>query len=69
MNTSDARSEWIRLNRNDDRKFYCVDDRPGEGNYQKWNDGEPNNVGGTEDCVYVSLRRQPCLNPHSVAIC
>ena len=33
--TSDARSEWIRLNRNDDRKFYCVDDRPGEENYQK----------------------------------
>ena len=33
--TSDARSEWITLNRNDDRKFYCADDRPGEGNYQK----------------------------------
>ena len=33
--TSDVRSEWIRLNRKGNRKFYCVDDRPGEGNYQK----------------------------------
>ena len=52
-NTSGARSGWIGLNRRADGKFYWLDDRPEKGNYQKWNDGEPNDAGGSEDCSHV----------------
>ena len=52
-NTSGDRSGWIGLYRRADRKFYWLDDRPEKGNYQKWNDGEPNYAGGAEDCAHI----------------
>ena len=52
-NTSGDRSGWIGLYRRADREFYWLDDRPRKGNYQKWNDGEPNDAHGTEDCGHV----------------
>ena len=50
-NTSGARNGWIGLYRKANKKFYWLDDRPEEGNYQKWRDGEPSNYRGNEDCV------------------
>ena len=36
-NTSGSRDGWIELYRKANNKFYWLDDRPEEGNYQKWN--------------------------------
>ena len=48
-NTSRAHDGWIGLYRKKaDKKFYWLDGRTAEGNFQKWNDGEPSN-GATED--------------------
>ena len=47
-NTSRARDGWIVLyQRKAENKFYCLVGRTAEGNYQKWNQGEPSN-GDTE---------------------
>ena len=49
-NASGANNGWIGLYRKANKKFYWLDDRPVEGNYQKWYPGEPNDSGGNEDC-------------------
>ena len=79
-NTSGSRDGWIGLYRKANNKFYWLDDRPEEGNYQKWNHGEPSNGGGIEDCVhlvgdnYQTLKKgqwndKPCSDNGPVAIC
>ena len=76
-NSSGARDGWIGLYRKADNKFYWLDDRPEEGNYQKWNDGEPS--GGNEDCGELvgsngilkkgKWNDKPCSNIGPVSIC
>ena len=76
-NTSSTRSGWIGLYRKAHKKFYWLDDRPEEGNYQKWNDGEPS--GDKEDCVELlgsnvitgkgKWNDIPCSNTGLVSIC
>ena len=74
-NTSGARHGWIGLRRRDDDKFYWLDDRPANGSYQKWNDGEPNDSGGDEDCGHLigghndTWNDLSCSNTGPVAIC
>ena len=75
-NTSGNHIGWMGLYRNKaDDKFYWLDDRPAEGNYQKWDDGEPNNFQGTENCVFVigdsagKWNDVHCLNTKGLAIC
>ena len=72
--TSGGSNGWIGLYRKADNKFYWLDDRPAEGNYQKWNDGEPS--GGGENCGHVigsdsdeKWNDLSCLNNYVVAIC
>ena len=50
-NTTGARDGWIGLHRKADNKFYWLDGRPVDGNYEKWNKGEPSD--GNEDCVHL----------------
>ena len=74
-NTVGARDGWIGLHRKADNKFYWLDDRPAEGNFQKWNDGEPNDSGGVEDCGHLiggyngTWNDQSCSSAGHVAIC
>ncbi|XP_067047231.1 neurocan core protein-like [Acropora muricata] len=75
-NTSGNHIGWMGLYRNKaDDKFYWLDDRPAEGNYQKWDDGEPNNSQGTENCAFVigdsagKWNDVHCLNTKGLAIC
>ena len=49
-NTKGTRHGWIGLYRKADNKFYWLDDYPAEGNYQRWDDGEPS--GDRENCGY-----------------
>ena len=35
------------------RKFYWIDNTPVEGSYSIWAGGEPNNSGGSENCVQM----------------
>ena len=42
-NTAGARDGWIGLYRKANNKFYWLDGRPVEGNYQMWNNGGPSN--------------------------
>ena len=45
---------WIGLQRKADDMFYWVDGSPVQaGQYQNWENGEPNNHRGNEDCVYM----------------
>ena len=42
---------WIGLKKSvDDSNWYWVDGTPLEGQYENWGSGEPNNLGGNEDC-------------------
>ena len=73
--TSGGSQGWIGLYRKADIKFYWLDDRPAEGNYQKWNDGEPNG-GSSEGCAHLiggdsngTWNDLSCLNNYPVAIC
>ena len=50
-NTSDARDGWIVLYRKADNKFYWLDGRPADGNYEKWNDGEPSDSATRIVCI------------------
>ena len=77
-NTSSNLDGWIGLYRKAGDKFYWLDDRPAAdyGNYQNWNDGEPNNAGNKEDCVHLKVGNSegkwndiPCSNANPVAIC
>ena len=66
-NTRDARAGLIGLLRRADKKFYWVDNRTAEGNYEKWHSGEPNYFRGVEDCGY--LPGGSCLSSNCVALC
>ena len=75
-NTSGNHIGWMGLYRNKaDDKFYWLDDRPAEGNYQKWDKGEPNNFQGTENCAFLKgdsagkWNDVHCLNTKGLAIC
>ena len=75
-NTSGASAGWIGLYRKADNKFCWLDDRPEEGNYQKWNNGEPNDHGKKGDCVHLKggnydgkWNDRTCSNTRPVAIC
>ncbi|XP_029202741.2 brevican core protein-like isoform X1 [Acropora millepora] len=68
------RDGWIGLYRKADNKFYWLDDRPAEGNYQRWGKGEPS--GGGENCVHLrggdsggTWNDLSCLTTYPVAIC
>ena len=74
--TSGEPSGWIGLYRKADYKFYWLDDRPEEGNYQNWSDGNPSDSGGTEDCVHLrggnfdgKWNDLTCSRTDPVAIC
>jgi len=77
-NISGARAGWIGLYRKADNKFYWLDGRPADGNYEKWNDGEPSDSDGNEDCVQLYGRNSvengkwndlTCSKTDPVAIC
>ena len=74
-NTVGARHGWIGLYREADNKFYWLDGRPAKGNYQKWNDGEPNDSEGVEDCGHLirgyngTWNDLSCLKTEPAAIC
>ena len=47
-------SAWVGLQRNtSDLVFYWVNGSELRGKYSAWNDGEPNNSGGVENCAYM----------------
>lgn len=69
-------SGWIGFYRKADNKFHWLDDRPEEGNYQNWSDGNPSDTGGTEDCVHLrggsfegKWNDLTCSRTDPVAIC
>ena len=77
-NTSGDRHGWIGLYRKADRKFYWLDDRPVEGNYQIWKYGEPSKARKNEDCVHLIIikgqsyrkwNNRECSDTSPVAIC
>ncbi|XP_044181097.1 neurocan core protein-like [Acropora millepora] len=75
-NTRGTSHGWIGLYRKADNKFYWLDGRPAEGNYQRWDDGQPNDWGGKEDCGHLRggdfkgrWNDAPCSHTGSVAIC
>ena len=75
-NTSGVRDGWIGLYRKADNKFYWLDGRPAKGHFQKWNDGEPSDSGGNEDCVNLyggnfdgKWNDQVCSYTGNAAIC
>ena len=41
------------MERKSDGKFYWIDNTPVEGSYSIWAGGEPNNAGGSENCVQM----------------
>ena len=75
-NTSGDHYGWIGLHRKADNKFYWLDSRPMKEKFQKWNNGEPNNAGGKEDCVTLKGKNhggkwndRSCSETDFVAIC
>ena len=44
---------WIGIQRKADGKFYWIDNTPVDGSYSIWAGGEPNNAGGSENCVQI----------------
>ena len=74
-NYSAPLNAWIGLRRRSDKKFYWLNDTSLLGNYQRWNAGEPNNLGGGEDCAEMlsynngTWNDLPCSNSGRVALC
>lgn len=75
-NTSDTVNGWIGLHRRADKKFYWLDGRTAERNYEKWHSGEPNNFGGVEYSGYLlggnhggTWNDGICLSSSRVALC
>ena len=54
-NTSGDRHGWIGLYRKADSKFYWLDDRPEEGNYQNWRYGRGSKGQSNENCVHLMI--------------
>lgn len=48
---NNAYGVWLGLQRKADSKLYWIDGTPLEGHYQNWDIREPNNSGGSENCV------------------
>ena len=49
-----TRAVWIGLQRDTiTSTFHWIDGTPLEGGYENWKSGEPNNVKGNEDCVFM----------------
>ena len=45
---------WVGLQRStSDLEFYWLNGSALKGQYNSWNDGEPNNSGGWENCAYI----------------
>ena len=53
QNTFTKWGAWIGMERKSDGKFYWIDNTPAEGSYSIWSGGEPNNHGGSENCVQM----------------
>ena len=53
QNTFTIWGAWIGMERKSDGKFYWIDNTPVEGSYSIWAGGEPNNAGGSENCVQM----------------
>ena len=53
QNTFTKWGAWIGMERKSDGKFYWIDNSPVEGSYSIWAGGEPNNAGGSENCVQM----------------
>ena len=53
QNTFTKWGAWIGMERKSDGKFYWIDNTPVEGSYSIWAGGEPNNAGGSENCVQM----------------
>ena len=51
QNTATKWGAWIGIERKADGKLYWVDGTPVERQYSRWDNGEPNNDGGSENCV------------------
>ena len=74
-NTSDDHHGWIGLHRKADNKFYWLDSRPLEGNFQKWGRGRPSK-NSIDNCVHL-IKYHPdgkwndrnCSDTRLVAIC
>ena len=62
QNTFTKWGAWIGIQRKADGKFYWIDNTPVDGSYSIWADREPNNAGGSENCVQMygqdSLRKK-----------
>ena len=74
-NTGGGRQGWIGLHRNADNKFYWLNSRPVEGNFENWKRGKPSK-GDNEDCVLLKLKNpagkwngRDCSYTSPVAIC
>ena len=61
-NSTAPKSPWIGLKRKADKNFYWLDNTAVQGNYQRWNDGEPNNAGGKEDCGHMLTNNKGSWN-------
>ena len=54
QNTFTKWGAWIGIQRRKaDGKFYWIDNTPADGSYSIWAGGEPNNAGGSENCVQM----------------
>ena len=54
QNTFTKWGAWIGIQRRKaDGKFYWIDNTPADGSYSIWAGGEPNNAGGSENCVHM----------------
>ena len=51
--TAKTVAAWIGLQRKSDTMFYWVDGTPLQGQYENWENGEPNNHRGNEDTVFM----------------
>ena len=68
---------WIGIRRNDvDKNFYWFDGTPIKGNYNSWRAGEPNNLGGNENCAFIVVQSSPgvwndvpCEKPWAATLC
>ena len=75
-NTSGDHNGWIGLHRKADSKFYWLDSRPVEGNFQNWERRKPSDGRSNKDCVHLKRGNTggkwndlKCSDTSPVAIC